>query len=156
MRKLFPSFQNFQALIYYKIFINLISITCSKLYTNLMTNKQPWKAAILNFFIPGSGHAYAQQWKKGIFLYILLLILVLSIRFIAYSFALMAGIFALSIGFYFFIIISGYRAIDKHRIYPKRKFDKWYFYFLSFLGIGTIFNVLIVENIIKQTPVNLL
>ena len=110
--------------------------------------------AFLNFILPGLGNFYARKTRKGILTYILSFIVVLSLRFIAYNFTLFLIAFLLIIGFYLYLIISGYQDVEKHKEYGHSTFDKWYVYILIILFHWGLLNTMRGGTLDAITPIN--
>lgn len=91
-------------------------------------NKKKAGGLLLNLLAPGLGHVYARKIKKGIILYLSALVIAFGMRFIAYHFALLVFCIVLLIGFYIYVLITGYRAVDSNKDYKPLKWDRWYFY----------------------------
>ncbi|AYB34582.1 signal peptidase I [Chryseolinea soli] len=93
--------------------------------------KKPALAAFLNFIVPGLGYVYAGNIKRGVIAYFLLiLVAVISIRFVAYTFTLFLVGIGLIIAFYVYLIVSGYRAVGKAKHQETKRWDVWYVYVL--------------------------
>ncbi len=116
--------------------------------------KKKWIGSLLNFLVPGLGFAYSRNIKKGILSYFLFFIVVLSVRFTAYNFTLFISSVTLIVGYYLYLIICGYRDVEKDKVYEPLKFDKWYPYVLilclHWLFAGTIRG----RTLDKLTPIN--
>ena len=92
--------------------------------------KKKWLGSLLNFLMPGLGSVYSRKIKKAFLSYILFFIVVLSVRFVAYNFALFVVSLTLIVAYYFYLLISGYRDVKKDVSYESAPFDKWYVYIL--------------------------
>lgn len=92
--------------------------------------KSKWLGALLNLALPGLGTFYGRNIKKAIVIYCCLWIVAFSVRFISYSFGLFVFWVVLITVFFIFTIVSGYRDIERAKIYPPAKFDKSYAYVL--------------------------
>lgn len=116
--------------------------------------KKKWLGALLNSFVPGLGQFYARRIKKGLLVWILFFVVVFSLRFIAYNFQLFLVSIALIIGYYLYLIISGYRDVDKNREYQPSGFDKWYVYVLIVLINWALVSAIKGRRLDAITPVN--
>ncbi len=116
--------------------------------------KKKWLGSLLNFLVPGLGNAYGRNLKKGILHYILFFVVVLSLRFIAYSFPLFIASLTLIIAYYLFLIISGYRDIKKDKVYEPERFDRWYIYILIIIFHMAVGNSLDRRTLDRLTPIN--
>lgn len=119
-----------------------------------MNTKKGWKALVLNFFVPGLGQVYSRRIKKGIALYILFFIVVFSLRFISYSFNLFIVAVCLIVGYYLYLLISGYKSVKKGEHYEPNKLDKWYFYILIIFSHIVFTNSLPRKTLDELTPIN--
>ncbi len=115
-----------------------------------LKRKSPWLASFLNLFLLGLGHVYAGKIKKGVFIYLGLIFILLSIRFFAYSFHILVGLFAVIICYYLFAIIDAFKSVKRKPYVSPKKYDKWYVYlsiillqmiFISFLPKGSLNNI---------------
>jgi signal peptidase I len=86
--------------------------------------KQKWLGGFLNMMLPGLGFLYSQQVIKAIGSYLLSLISILLIRFIGWNFIFFVLAAFIAVGYYVIIIILGYRAVEKEKVYPSRWYDK--------------------------------
>lgn len=121
-----------------------------------MTEKSRVKALVLNVLTPGLGQVYAHKIKKGVFHFVSLLLLVLSIRFLSYHLILLVAILLGILIYYIYIMVSAYRSVDEDKEYPAKAYDKWYVY----VGIVVFFAIL-ASNIQRQkidsiTPISLM
>lgn len=96
--------------------------------------KKKWLGSLFNFFVPGLGHLYGGDPKKALRTYLLFLVLLLSARFIVYTFPLFLTWAFLGLGFNIYLLISGYRGIERDRIYERASYDRWYVYLFLFIG----------------------
>lgn len=110
-----------------------------------MTKKRrPILTAVLSLLMPGFGHIYAGDLKKG-----------LSLIGIEYGVILLAGIFGvlstfygiaalivLAIGFYVFVISSSVRLAIKNKEYQLHPYNRWYWYVLIFISVTVFTNII--------------
>lgn len=116
--------------------------------------KKKWLGSLLNFLVPGLGNIYSRNVKKGILTYILFFIVVFSLRFTAYNFGLFLVSLTLIVGYYLYLIISGYRDVKKDNVYEPVYFDKWYVYILAFLFHWILVGSIKGRTLDKLTPIN--
>lgn len=104
--------------------------------------KKKWLGAILNLFVPGLGNAYGKNVKKGILNYILMLVIFLLMYTLSINFTLLIIVVCLTVGYHIYLIIDGFKAVEKGKVYTTHRFDKWYFYVLiiviHFVGVHFI------------------
>lgn len=129
---------------------NIISQQDSK----INNNKRPWLAVLLSLFFLGLGHIYGGKTKKGIKIYLCFLLIVFSVRFVAYSFFIFAGIIVLLILYYFYVLIDAYILVKRNPVIPERKFDKWYFYLVIIFMPSLIIRIIPKHALDKITIVN--
>jgi signal peptidase I len=110
--------------------------------------------SLLNFLVPGLGNAYGRKIKKGILTYILFFIVVLSLRFTAYSFTLLIVSVCLIVGYYLYLITSGFRDVQKDKRYEPAAFDKWYVYILVLAIHWAFVNSIKGRTLDNLTPIN--
>lgn len=110
-----------------------------------MTKKRsPTWAALLSLIMPGLGHVYAGDFKKG-----------LSLIGVEYGVIIIAGVFGVlstfygiaslivvAIGFYVFVVISSVRLALKNKEYQLQSYNRWYWYLAIFISVSVIVNVL--------------
>lgn len=99
-------------------------------HENSVREKKPALAALLNVVVPGLGYVYGGNVKKGVVVYFLFILVVVSIRFVAYDFALLLGEIGLVIAFYLYLIVSAYRATKRNKRPEAENWDVWYVYVL--------------------------
>lgn len=116
--------------------------------------KRKWLGVLLNFVLPGLGSAYGRKVKKGLILYICTILLVTSIRFIAFNFTVFQATFFIIFGWYIFLLISGFLDVKSKTTYEPHKYDKWYIYLLAFAGHLVFINLITGKNLEKVSPVS--
>ncbi len=116
--------------------------------------KKKWLGSLLNFFVPGLGSLYSRNVKKAILTYILFFVVVFSLRFIAYNFILFLISLTLIVGYYLYLIISGYRNVQKNKVYEPLKFDRWYVYVLLLVFHWVLVNSVKGPTLDRFTPIN--
>src|SRR5260221_341869 len=116
--------------------------------------KKKWLGSLLNFFVPGLGNLYSRNVKKGILTYILFFVVVFILRFIAYNFILFLISLTLIVGYYLYLIISGYRNVQKNKVYEPLKFDRWYVYVLLLVFHWVLVNSVKGPTLDRFTPIN--
>lgn len=99
-------------------------------------HKKKYVGALLNLLMPGLGTAYARKYSQAVFIYLAFVLLVVSARFISYSFPLFASVIAAIIVYYVFVVVKGFRDIDRNQVYEKKAYDAWYVYLLILLGVN--------------------
>ncbi|HCS21812.1 MAG TPA: hypothetical protein DIW47_14850 [Bacteroidetes bacterium] len=116
--------------------------------------KKKWVGALFNFFVPGLGIVYSQNIRKGVLTYILFFLAVFSFRFFVYSFGLFLFAMTLILGAYVYLIISGYRSIEKDKVYEPKSLDKWYVYTLIFVLQVAFLESIKGQPLDKISPIN--
>ncbi len=116
--------------------------------------KQKWTGAALNFLLPGLGQFYAHKINKGILVYLLFFVVVFGLRFIAYNFPLFIISIALIIGYYVFLVVSGYRDVNEDKEYEGIRFDRWYIYVMLIIFHWLFTGTLKGRMIDNSTPIN--
>jgi signal peptidase I len=102
-------------------------------------------AAVLSLTIPGLGHIYAGDLRKG-----------LSLIGIMYGVILLAGIFGvlstfygivsltlLAVGFYIYVASSSVKLALKNREYQLQTYNRWYWYLAIYVSVSFFADVLI-------------
>lgn len=117
-------------------------------------NKSKWVGVLFSFLLPGMGTLYAQKFAKAIIYYLLFLLLLFSVRFIAYSFpafVISVSVFLLS---WLYVLISAYKDVDEKLEYKSVPYDQWYVY-LSILVVHIgIFSLVPGPALDSVTPIN--
>jgi signal peptidase I len=116
--------------------------------------KKKWLGSLLNFLVPGLGNIYSRNIKKGILTYILFFVVVFSLRFVAYNFGLFLISATLIVGYYLYLVISGYRDVKKDHVYEPVYFDKWYVFILILILHWVLINSIRGRTLDKLTPIN--
>lgn len=116
--------------------------------------KKKWLGALLNFLVPGLGRVYARNTREGILTYILSFVVLFSLRFIAYNFALFLISISFIAGYYLYLIISGYRAVKKDHAYQPATFDRWYVFVLIVIFHCVLVRTISQPLIAKVMPIN--
>src|SRR5260221_3854874 len=116
--------------------------------------KRKWLGSLLNFFIPGLGNAYGRNLRKGIVTYLLFFLVAVGLRFVAYNFTMFLISVILIIGYYGYLIISGYRDVQEDKEYQPARFDKWYVYLLVIIMHVVLVNSIKGRTLDKLTPIN--
>lgn len=106
--------------------------------------RRPIWTAVLSLIMPGLGHVYAGDLRKG-----------LSLIGVEYGVILLAGVFGilstfygiaslimLAIGFYVFVVISSVRIALKNKEYQLQPYNRWYWYLAVFVAVSVFANVL--------------
>jgi signal peptidase I len=94
------------------------------------SQKSPGLAAFLSFILPGAGHVYADNIKKGLLFNITFWLVLFSLRFIAVTFtALVAGLILLPL-YSIYIMRDAYRTIKRNPQEKTGEKNKWHLYFL--------------------------
>lgn len=92
--------------------------------------KKKWLGAVLNLLVPGLGNAYGRNVKRGILNYVLMLLVFLLIYTLSFNFTLLIILVCLTVSYQIYLIVDGYKAVEKGKEYTAHRFDKWYFYVL--------------------------
>ena len=116
--------------------------------------KKKWLGLLLNLLIPGLGNVYSRNIQKGVLTYILFFIVVFSLRFIAYNFILFILSLTLIIGYYLYLIISGYRDVQRDKLYKAVSFDKWFVYVLILVLHWFLMGSIKGQILDRLTPIN--
>jgi signal peptidase I len=116
-------------------------------------SKQKWLGALLNFLAPGLGNAYAGKVKKGILTYILFFVIVLSLRFVAYNFILFLVSITLIVGYYLYLIISGYRDVQMDKPDQASR-GQWHIYVLLLAAHWILLSSMSGRTLDRSTPIN--
>ena len=95
--------------------------------------------------MPGLGHVYAGDLKKGLSLIcapycVLLLAGAIGILSTFYG---IASLIALGIAFYLFVLISSVNLASKNKEYHLLPYNRWYWYLAIFVTVGVIANILL-------------
>ncbi len=109
-----------------------------------MSPRSPLGAALLSVLLPGLGHIYTGELKKGVLLIC-----------IQYGLLILAGIFGrlstffgivsvivLAIVFYLYSIFSSFSAARKNHNYQLRTFNRWFYYVAIIIFVSTAANTL--------------
>lgn len=116
--------------------------------------KRKWLGSVLNIIMPGLGNIYARKITKGIILFHLFFVVLLGGRFIAYNFSIFFIWAFTIIVFLIYLIISGYREVDKDKIYSKNGWDRWYSYVIIILGYIFLSGLLDMRALDRLSPIN--
>jgi signal peptidase I len=97
----------------------------------------PWVAALLTVLTPGLGHIYVGQARRGIGLFVLVMIadtlLMFSLMGVLARFFMFAVSLALLLGLWLFILVDAtLRAYRMHE-HPRRPYNKWQVYAGAFV-----------------------
>ena len=110
-----------------------------------MTKKiRPILTAVLSFLMPGFGHIYAGDIRKGLSLIgieygVILLAGALGVLSTFYG---IAALIALAIGFYVYVISSSVRLAIKNKEYQLHPYNRWYWYVSIFICVSVLTNTL--------------
>lgn len=112
--------------------------------TSLTNKRRPTSAALLSLIMPGLGHVYAGDLRRG-----------LSLIGVEYGVILLAGVFGilstfygiaslilLAICFYVFVVISSVRLALINKGYQLQWYNRWYWYLAAFIAVSIFANVL--------------
>ena len=110
----------------------------------MIKKRRPIWATVLSLIIPGLGHIYAGDLRKG-----------LSLIGIEYSAIILAGILGIlstfygiisliifTIGFYIFTLISSVRLALRNKEYQLQPYNRWYWYLIIFIITSVTTNTL--------------
>lgn len=112
--------------------------------------KKPWVALFLSIFVVGLGHIYAGNVRKGIYLYLGFLLLVMSFHFICLTFAIFVVIAITTAIIYLYSLSNAYFTVKTNPYITKRWIDKWYFFILIYsfqIIVLTSFSGKILKNL---------
>lgn len=100
--------------------------------------KKPWIAAILSILLPGLGHVYHGEIKKGILLLSILFVLtmILALSSIGPYFIGFVSLLTLIAGVFLFSTIDAFISTKRRPHTKKQIFDRWYVYVLILIGVG--------------------
>jgi len=106
--------------------------------------RRPIFTAVLSFLIPGMGHVYAGDLRKGLSLIVIEYGVILLAGFfgILSTFYGIATLMLLAIAFYVFVISSSVRLAIRNKEYQLQSYNRWYWYILIFIIITVFANVL--------------
>jgi len=116
--------------------------------------KRPWVASLLSLFMLGLGHAYAGKIKKGVFIYLGLILIALSIRFLAFSFYVFVGLIIVIAGYYLYVIIDAFLSAKRNPNLTWMKYDKWYVYLSIIILQVVLLQFVPKRSLDKITPIN--
>ena len=112
----------------------------------MIKKRRPIIAALLSLLMPGLGHIYAGELKKGLMLigieYSIILILG-SLGFIS-TFHGIATLIIFTVGVYIFSIIDSARIAIPKKEYQLSSYNRWYWYLTIFIVISVVANILFV------------
>jgi signal peptidase I len=108
--------------------------------------RKPWLAGLLSFLLPGLGHIYCGQAKRGIIIYVILEIIVLvALASLLLPIPILnVSITALTIlAAYLYIIVNSVKTARlTNENYELKKYNRWYVYVAIFLIAG-----LLIDNV---------
>lgn len=116
--------------------------------------KKPWLASFLSLFMLGLGHVYAGKIKKGVLIYLGLILIGLSIRFLAFSFYIFVGVVSVIASYYIYVMVDAYLSVKRTTDTTPKKYDKWYTY-LSIIILQAVLLEFIPDGALgRYTPIN--
>ncbi|HEY8219335.1 MAG TPA: signal peptidase I [Methylobacter sp.] len=106
--------------------------------------RRPILTAVLSFLMPGLGHVYAGDIRKGLLLIGAEYGVILLAGFfgILSTFYGIAALIVLAVAFYIFVISSSVRLALKNNKYKLQSYNRWYWYFLIFITVTVFTNIL--------------
>jgi len=116
--------------------------------------KNPLVASFLTLLMLGLGHLYAGKIKKAIFIYLGLILIALSIRFLAFNFYIFAFIIVTIILYYIYAIVDSYILVKRNTNLKQKKYDKWYLYLLIIILQATLLEIIPKSEFDRITPIN--
>lgn len=116
--------------------------------------KKPWVASLLSLFMLGLGHVYAGKIKKGVFIYLGLILITLSIRFLAFNFYIFVGLITIIVGYYLYVIIDAFISVKRNSDVTPKKHDKWYVYLSIIVLQAVLLEIAPKGALDKITPIN--
>lgn len=106
----------------------------------MIKKRRPIWTAVLSLIMPGLGHVYAGELRKG-----------LSLIGVEYGVIILAGalgalstfygivsLTVLAIGFYVFVLISSVRLALKNKEYQPQSYNRWYWYLAIFVTVSVV------------------
>lgn len=124
---------------------NANSNALNKQKIKMIKKRKPIVAALLSLLMPGLGHIYVGELKKGLILvgigYSVILILGL-LGFIS-TFYGIATLIIFTAGVYVFSIIDSARIAILKKEYQLLSYNKWYWYLAVFIVISVLANILL-------------
>lgn len=116
--------------------------------------KKPWVASLLSILMLGLGHFYAGKTKKGVFIYIGLIVITLSTRFLSFTFSIFLLHILTVIAYYLYVIIDSFLTVKRSKDLTPQKHDKWYLYVSIFVFQAILINLIPKGTLDKITPIN--
>jgi signal peptidase I len=110
-----------------------------------MNPRSPSGAALLSALLPGLGHIYTGELKKGVLLICIpygVLILV-GIFGLLSTFYGLVSVILLAIVFYLYSIFSSFKAARRNHNYQLRAFNRWFYYVAIIIFVSTAANALL-------------
>ncbi|MCX7113019.1 MAG: signal peptidase I [Proteobacteria bacterium] len=110
-----------------------------------MTKKRrPILTAVLSLIMPGLGHVYAGNLRKGlIFIGVEYGVILLAGAFgVLSTFYGIASLIVLYIGFYVFVLLSSVRLALRNKEYKLQLYNRWYWYLAIFVAVSVPANIL--------------
>lgn len=104
--------------------------------------------------MPGLGHVYAGKVKKGVILFLGLLLITLSIEYLAFNYYILVGLFAVIVSHCLYVVIDAFISVKRNPDVKPRRYDKWYLYLIALLLQAIIFGLYPSEVVDKNTPIN--
>jgi signal peptidase I len=110
-----------------------------------------WLAALLSVLAPGLGHIYAGKARKGIFLYIfqvpVLIVTLAAILIFPNIFLLAFAVLLIPIGYILFCAVDALRtAKSRGTSYSLKRYNRWYIYVLCCIVAACIPTVHLIKN----------
>ncbi|MFZ4741624.1 MAG: signal peptidase I [Bacteroidales bacterium] len=115
--------------------------------------KKPWVASFLSLFSLGLGHVYAGKIKKGVIIYLGFILIVLSVRFLAFSFYVFVGLIAVIVAYYLYTIFDAFLSVKRNPDAAPKKYDKWFVYLAIIILQAVLFEFVPKGILNKITPI---
>ncbi len=129
-------------------------VETSEKVENQSKSKNPWVASFLNLMMLGLGHVYIGKVKNGIFFFLGIMLIAISIRFFAFNFYIFVVLITVFVTYYLFVIRDAFLYVKSSPKVPSKSYDKWYVYLLIIVLPNLFFNMAPKDAIDKLTPLN--
>ena len=111
--------------------------------TNERRGPSPWVTALLTVLTPGLGHIYIGQARRGIAVFILVLVadtlLIFAMMGVLARFWMFAVSLALLLGLWLFILVDAILRAYRMRDYPHQRYNRWTIYAGAFVLACAVF-----------------
>lgn len=111
--------------------------------STLRRGPSPWVTALLTALTPGLGHLYIGQARRGITLFLLIMIADMLLMFammgVLARFWMFAVSLALLVGLWFYIMVDAISRANRTRDYPHQRYNRWTTYAGAFVLACLVF-----------------